>query len=156
MAKLSARGESAIPEDSVSDTPSEPLLLPANGEAASGNSARDEEATAGGTPKPLKAEVVVGLSRANAAGVPMTVGNLRLPGRGLPLTMAHHQAQPLAAPQQTGTWRALIVQAATVLPGVASLAVACLPAASPLQNLVHQVVPLVLDLDNGRLSASFS
>ncbi|KAL0018377.1 hypothetical protein WJX77_008949 [Trebouxia sp. C0004] len=34
MAKLSADGASAVPEDSASDIDSESLLLPANGEAA--------------------------------------------------------------------------------------------------------------------------
>ena len=49
----------------------------------------------------------------------------------LPLAMAHHQAQPLAAPQQAGTQQSLAVRAATVLLGAAAQqTVACLLAAS--------------------------
>ncbi len=60
MAKLSEDGASAVPEDSASDIDSGPLLLPANGEAASGISARDEEATGRGVPKPSAAELGIG------------------------------------------------------------------------------------------------
>ncbi|DBB15748.1 TPA: hypothetical protein ACH3X3_003953 [Trebouxia sp. C0006] len=38
-------GASAVPEDSASDIDSGPLLLPANGEAASGTPAQGKEAT---------------------------------------------------------------------------------------------------------------
>ncbi len=60
MAKLSADGASAVPEDSASDIDSGPLLLPANGEAALGTSARGEEATGRGLPKPSAAELGAG------------------------------------------------------------------------------------------------
>ncbi len=66
MAKLSADGASA-PEDSASAIDSGPLLLPANGEAASGTSARGEDATCRGVPKPSAVEIGAGCSRANAA-----------------------------------------------------------------------------------------
>ena len=56
MAKLSAVGASAVPEDSASDVDSGPLLLPANGEAASGTSAQGKKATGRGAPKPSAAE----------------------------------------------------------------------------------------------------
>ena len=82
MAKLPAEGDSATPEDSTSDTDSGPLRLPANGEAASSVSTRDEEATGGEFPKPSAAEPGAGFSRASAAGVSMTVGSWELPGRG--------------------------------------------------------------------------
>ena len=49
---------------------------------ASSIPARDEETTGRAVPKLLAAELGVGLSRANATGVPMTVGNWKLPGRG--------------------------------------------------------------------------
>ncbi len=59
-AKLSADGASAVLEDSASDIDSGPLLLPANAEAASGMSARGEEATGKGVPKPPAAELGAG------------------------------------------------------------------------------------------------
>ena len=52
MAKLSTDGASAISEDSLPDTDSGPLLLPAKGEAASGTPAWDEEARGVASPKP--------------------------------------------------------------------------------------------------------
>ena len=82
MARVPADGDSATPEDSTSDKDSEPLLLPANGEAASGISARDEEATGTEVPKSTAAVPKAGFSRASAAGVPVTMGNWKLPGRG--------------------------------------------------------------------------
>ena len=82
MAKVLAHGDSATPEDSASDIDSGPRLLPASGETASSIPARDEETTGRAVPKLLAAELGVGLSRANATGVPMTVGNWKLPGRG--------------------------------------------------------------------------
>ena len=60
MAKLSADGATAVLEDSAPDIDSRPLLLPANGEATSGISARDEEATGRGVPKPSAAELGMG------------------------------------------------------------------------------------------------
>ena len=82
MAKVLAHGDSATPEDSASDIDSGPRLLPASGETASSILARDEGTTGRAVPKLLAAELGVGLSRANATGVPMTVGNWKLPGRG--------------------------------------------------------------------------
>ena len=82
MAKVLAHGDSATPEDSASDIDSGPRLLPASGETASSIPARDEETTGRAVPKLLAAELGVGLSRVNATGVPMTVGNWKLPGRG--------------------------------------------------------------------------
>ena len=58
--KLSAVGASAVPEDSASDIDSGPLLLPANGEAASGTPAQAKEATGMGVPKPSATELGAG------------------------------------------------------------------------------------------------
>ena len=80
-AKLSAVEASAVPEDSAFDIDPGPLLLPANGEAASGTPKQGEEAGRG-VPKPSAAELVAGLSRLNAAGEPMSMGKLLPPGRG--------------------------------------------------------------------------
>ena len=79
MAKLSADGASAVPEDSASHIDSGPFLLLANGEAASGMSARGVEATGRGVPIPSAVKLGAGCTRANAAGDPMTVSKLKHP-----------------------------------------------------------------------------
>ena len=53
-------GASAISEDSLPDTDSGPLLLPAKGEAASGTPAWDEEARGVASPKPPASDLGAG------------------------------------------------------------------------------------------------
>ena len=114
--QLLAVAASGVPEDSASDIDSGPLLLPANGEAASGTSAQGKEAPGRGISIPSSAEVGARRSCADIAGDPSTVGKLHPPGRGRwPIGTARLQAQILAAPQQAVSMQKVMLAAEEVM-----------------------------------------
>ncbi|DBB17676.1 TPA: hypothetical protein ACH3X3_002716 [Trebouxia sp. C0006] len=86
--QLLAVAASGVPEDSASDIDSGPLLLPANGEAASGTSAQGKEAPGRGISIPSSAE---------------------------PIGTARLQAQILAAPQQAVSMQKVMLAAEEVM-----------------------------------------
>ena len=79
MAKLSAFAISSTPADSVSDTDSGPLLLPAKGEVVSSTSVCDEEATGKEAPRPSASGLNTRLRQALTSASPVTVGAYKLP-----------------------------------------------------------------------------